>query len=69
LNILAVNDGIESYRKYLPGNLSIEYYPTILLLKNDKDMTAVEFNAEEEASKEKIQYEMNFNGFMLFLKA
>lgn len=37
LNVLSVNDGIPGYKKFLPGNLKIEYYPYILFLKNDKD--------------------------------
>jgi hypothetical protein len=37
LNMLSINDGIPGYKKFLPGNLKIDYYPYILLLKNDKD--------------------------------
>jgi hypothetical protein len=37
LNLLAINDGIQGYKKQLPGNLKVEYYPYILLLKNDKE--------------------------------
>lgn len=37
INMLSINDGITDYKKMLPGNLKIEYYPYILLLKNDKD--------------------------------
>lgn len=35
LNVLSINDGIKDYKKLLPGNLKIEYYPMIFLLKND----------------------------------
>lgn len=68
LNILAVNDGNKEYKKVLPGNLNIEYYPYILLLKNDKDQSVVEFNSDKEGEKEK-QFDYNLTGFENFLKA
>lgn len=48
LNVLAINDGIKEYEKQLPGNLQIEYYPMVLLLKNDQDQSVVEFNEEKQ---------------------
>ena len=37
VNILSINDGIKGYEKILPGNIKIQYYPMILLLKNDQE--------------------------------
>lgn len=37
VNVLAINDGMKDYRKILPGNLAIHYYPMVFLLKNDED--------------------------------
>merc|ERR1712100_734166 len=48
VNVLAINDGQTSYKKLLPGNLKIDYYPLVLLLKNDQEQTAVEFGGQDD---------------------
>lgn len=36
LNVIAINDGlVPEYRKFMPGNVQITYYPMVLLFKND----------------------------------
>lgn len=77
--MLSVNDGIQEYKKQLPGNLKIDYYPYILLLKNDKEQSAEEFNSQEaevdplhaqgnQQQQKAPKYEYNLQGFSTFLK-
>jgi len=45
LNLIGINDGLApTYRKELPGNVQVNYYPMILLFKNDATMSISEFN-------------------------
>lgn len=73
LNIVGINDGIgATYRKELPGNAQINYYPMILLFKNDATMSISEFNPNDETqgqvSSQKDELPFNFDGLKMFLQ-
>lgn len=48
LNLIGINDGLADYHKELPGNAKVNYYPMILLFKNDATMSITEFNPDAE---------------------
>ena len=45
MNVIAINDGSKT-KKVIPGTFEVQGYPSILLFKNDKDQSLVEFDPE-----------------------
>ena len=69
LNLIGINDGLApTYRKELPGNAQINYYPMILLFSNDATMTITEFNPPLEENSHSQELPMNFDGLKMFLQ-
>jgi thiol-disulfide isomerase/thioredoxin len=65
VNVFAINDGFApEVKRSLPLFSEIQYYPTILLYRNDDKNTVIEFNP---SSKEE-QYAFNRIGIFSFLK-
>jgi hypothetical protein len=75
LNLIGINDGLApAYRKELPGNAQINYYPLILLFKNDATMSINEFNPQTDETQNEGQVSsqkelpFNFDGLKMFLE-
>jgi hypothetical protein len=43
--VIAINDGSQT-KKVIPGTFEVQGYPSVLLFKNDKDQSLVEFDPE-----------------------